>query len=65
MVVADDFLLEASGGQYRFAILVFFVLCQKSWSLESHDHEFRRNLITFSVETSEAVWFMKNQHHQG
>ena len=26
MLVADDFLLEASGGQYRFAILVFFIL---------------------------------------
>ena len=26
MLVADDFLLEASGGEYRFAILVFFIL---------------------------------------
>ena len=25
-VVADDFLLESSGGEYRFAILVFFIL---------------------------------------
>ena len=26
MLVSDDFLLEARGGEYRFAILVFFVL---------------------------------------